>query len=113
LTTLATILLRHHERSGAVDELEEAISNFTEALSLCPANHCLRPRLLALQAKLVECQSSSLPPVAFAAPTFFTTWSTVCDPLNTPSSARLLRMLYYIFICLHSPVGPYSTRLLP
>ncbi|TEB14982.1 hypothetical protein FA13DRAFT_1877691 [Coprinellus micaceus] len=36
LMTLATILLGHHEHSGAPGKLEEAISVCTEALSLCP-----------------------------------------------------------------------------
>jgi hypothetical protein len=61
LMNLATILLRHHERSGAADELEEAISICAEALSLCKATHPLHPKLLALQAKLAGRQSSSLP----------------------------------------------------
>ena len=59
---LATILHCHYEHSGVVEELEEAISVSEEALSLCPPNHILRPRLLRLQAKLAEAQSSSSPP---------------------------------------------------
>ncbi|TEB36708.1 hypothetical protein FA13DRAFT_1727067 [Coprinellus micaceus] len=59
MMTLATILLRHHERSGASDKLEEAISVCTEALSSCPPTYFLHPRLLALQVKLAEVQSSS------------------------------------------------------
>ncbi|TEB36644.1 hypothetical protein FA13DRAFT_1075648 [Coprinellus micaceus] len=49
LMNLANILLRHHERSGAADELEEAISICAEALSLWKATHPLHPKLLALQ----------------------------------------------------------------
>jgi tetratricopeptide (TPR) repeat protein len=56
---LTTILLRHYESSGSVKELQEATSVFEEALSPCPPNHYLRPKLLRLQAELAEAKSSS------------------------------------------------------
>ena len=58
---LAIVLHCHYEHSRAPDKLEEAVSVCEEALSLCPPNSYLRPRLLRLQAKLAEAQSSSSP----------------------------------------------------
>ncbi|TEB36668.1 hypothetical protein FA13DRAFT_1076790 [Coprinellus micaceus] len=73
LMTLATILLRHHEHSGVPGKLEEAISVCTEALSLCPPNHLLRPKLLGLRGKLDEGLASSLPAHSFSPPQHFYT----------------------------------------
>jgi tetratricopeptide (TPR) repeat protein len=59
MSIVAAILLSHYERSGLAEDLEEATSVCEQALTLCPPNHIRRPRLLALQAKLVEATSST------------------------------------------------------
>ncbi|TEB36814.1 hypothetical protein FA13DRAFT_1085616 [Coprinellus micaceus] len=54
LMTLASILHRRYKRSGAVMDLEEAITICAKAMALCPPKHIRRHKLLALQANLAE-----------------------------------------------------------
>jgi tetratricopeptide (TPR) repeat protein len=61
---LSIILHRYWQSSGAVKELEEALSSCKETLERCPPNHSKVPKILALHAELVEAQSSS--PVQFS-----------------------------------------------
>ncbi|TEB36827.1 hypothetical protein FA13DRAFT_1727198 [Coprinellus micaceus] len=58
LMHLAEVLHCNYKHSGAVEELNEAISVCEEALSLCPPKYYLRPKLLILQVRLAEAQSS-------------------------------------------------------
>jgi tetratricopeptide (TPR) repeat protein len=54
LMTLASILHQRYKRSGAVVDLEEALTICAKAMALCPPKHIRRHKLVALQANLAE-----------------------------------------------------------
>ncbi|KAJ3538448.1 hypothetical protein NMY22_g5161 [Coprinellus aureogranulatus] len=56
--TLANILLRQYERSGALEYLEDATVVCSKAMLLCPMGDPKRPKLLTLESKLAKARSA-------------------------------------------------------